>query len=519
MIKQLLMSAAVAAMAFSVSAEPKVLWEAPSAEGVLADWGKPVYSLTAADAAQIKAGDNIVITVASADKELSQYPQVSIIDGTNGGWPPLQNAIVNDACEVSFGITYDIATKIHENGISFNGNAAYISKVMLEEGSIEVGPYTVWFGPKQCAWGDAVSIPKEVFADVKAGDKIKVQYDKSASEHTLQILLGGWSGWNLPTYEAWKYDFFTVDEETGWITLDLVEALASYVVGEGDEATTYDAFSLLKDGGVVMQGPCLVNQVLFEPAAEEPAVNYYAVGGFQGWDVEQPAVFTFADGVYTLVAEKASTMKISTLAGNWDDFNSATIAPSGEAENGVVPFEVIQNYEFILDYEADWTVTIDPSKQTIKFATEDARPEVDIYLRGGMNDWGVDEAWKLTSTDGNIYTLANVSIEAGTEFKIADASWGTVNYGLDEAIAPDTTVTLVYNGNNCKLTQSVENATVEFNLSHKTLLISTGSGIEAISSDNASAVYYNLQGVKVANPTEGNIYIVKKGTKTSKVAF
>lgn len=519
MIKQLLMSAAVAAMAFSVSAESKVLWEAPSAEGVLADWGNPVYSLTAADAAQIKAGDKIVITVASADKELSQYPQVSIIDGTTGGWPTLQNAIVNEACEVSFGITYDIANKIHENGISFNGNATYISKVMLEEGSIEIDPYTVWFGPKQCAWGDAVSIPKEVFADVKAGDKIKIQYDKSASEHTLQIILGGWNGWNLPTYEAGKYDFFTVDEETGWITLDLVEALAAYVVGEGDGATTYDAFSLLKDGGVVMQGPCLVNQVLFVPAGEEPAVNYYAVGGFQGWNVEQPEEFTFADGVYTLVAEKASTMKISTLAGNWDDFNSATIAPIGEAENGIVPFEVRVDYEFILDYEADWTVTIDPSKQTIKFATEDARPEVDIYLRGGMNGWEADEAWKLTSIDGNVYTLANVSIEAGTEFKIADASWGTVNYGSNEAIALDTTVTLVYNAGNCKLTQSVENATVEFNLSDKTLLISTGSGIESISSDNTSAVYYNLQGVKVANPTEGNIYIVKKGTKTSKVAF
>lgn len=264
------------------------------------------------------------------------------------------------------------------------------------------------------------------------------------------------------------------------------------------------------------------NTVLLTAETSEetaPTVNYYAVGGFQGWNVEQPAVFTFADGVYTLVAEKASTMKISTLTGNWNDFNSATIAPNGEAENGEVPFEVKVDYEFILDYEADWTVTIDPSKQTIKFATEDARPEVDIYLRGGMNGWGADEAWKLTSIDGNVYTLANVSIEVGTEFKIADASWGTVNYGSNEAITPDTTVTLIYNAGNCRLTQSVENATVEFNLTNKTLLISTGSGIEFISSDNASAVYYNLQGVKVANPTEGNIYIVKKGTKTSKVAF
>lgn len=43
-------------------------------------------------------------------------------------------------------------------------------------------------------------------------------------------------------------------------------------------------------------------------------------------------------------------------------------------------------------------------------------------------------------------------------------------------------------------------------------------GVEAIeSNDNAPAEYYNLQGVKVANPTSGQLYIVKQGSKVSKV--
>ncbi|MDE7375432.1 MAG: hypothetical protein K2N16_01140 [Muribaculaceae bacterium] len=42
-------------------------------------------------------------------------------------------------------------------------------------------------------------------------------------------------------------------------------------------------------------------------------------------------------------------------------------------------------------------------------------------------------------------------------------------------------------------------------------------GIEAIDSENAPAEYYNLQGVKVANPTPGQLYIVKQGSKVSKV--
>lgn len=41
-------------------------------------------------------------------------------------------------------------------------------------------------------------------------------------------------------------------------------------------------------------------------------------------------------------------------------------------------------------------------------------------------------------------------------------------------------------------------------------------GVEGISVDNAPAVYYNLQGVQVANPANGQIYIVKRGNKVTK---
>lgn len=46
-----------------------------------------------------------------------------------------------------------------------------------------------------------------------------------------------------------------------------------------------------------------------------------------------------------------------------------------------------------------------------------------------------------------------------------------------------------------------------------------GDGIQAIEGNdaNAPAEYYNLQGVKVANPTPGQLYIVKQGSKVSKI--
>lgn len=53
-----------------------------------------------------------------------------------------------------------------------------------------------------------------------------------------------------------------------------------------------------------------------------------------------------------------------------------------------------------------------------------------IFIRGEMNDWGSDPEWEfLTTKKANIYILKGVSIEKGTNFKIADAAWGSINLG------------------------------------------------------------------------------------------
>lgn len=46
------------------------------------------------------------------------------------------------------------------------------------------------------------------------------------------------------------------------------------------------------------------------------------------------------------------------------------------------------------------------------------------------------------------------------------------------------------------------------------------AGISNVTIDNnAPSVYYNLQGVQVANPVQGNIYIVRQGNKAAKILF
>lgn len=57
--------------------------------------------------------------------------------------------------------------------------------------------------------------------------------------------------------------------------------------------------------------------------------------------------------------------------------------------------------------------------------------------------------------------------------------------------------------------------TFEFTITYDT----DGSGVDAIAAEeNAPAEYYNLQGVRVANPDNG-IYIVRRGSKVSKTVI
>lgn len=53
-----------------------------------------------------------------------------------------------------------------------------------------------------------------------------------------------------------------------------------------------------------------------------------------------------------------------------------------------------------------------------------------IYLRGAMNEWGALPEWEfLTTSESGIYEIADCSIDAGVQFKVADSSWSAPNCG------------------------------------------------------------------------------------------
>ena len=99
-----------------------------------------------------------------------------------------------------------------------------------------------------------------------------------------------------------------------------------------------------------------------------------------------------------------------------------------------------------------------------------------------------------------VYNYGGQKLIAGEEYTIADGV---------------TTFLITYNGVMCVMTNPAFP-----NLYLYTNLLNVQSGIEDVSADdNAEAIYYTLQGIRVTNPQPGTVYIVRKGDKVSKVLY
>lgn len=260
------------------------------------------------------------------------------------------------------------------------------------------------------------------------------------------------------------------------------------------------------------------------------------------WDPANAVEFTYANGVYTLELEGLTQFKISTANGTWDDFNAGALAYEGapdaiELDKAIALQASDQN--IVTPGSGDYTVTVAGDLSTITIV---AKGEIDtsfpaVYVRGDMNGWNAEEAWEMTVlVPEKVFSLkVPTAIAAGDGFKFADADWNKVNVGGDgEAIMVDTE-TEVYNGGNpanimleeefegtIYLTLDLEGAAyVYFDTTDGEDIpewaAEAVSGVKGVAvEENVAPVYYNLQGIRVANPENG-MFIQVKGNKVSKV--
>lgn len=270
-----------------------------------------------------------------------------------------------------------------------------------------------------------------------------------------------------------------------------------------------------------------------------------------GWNPANPLEFTQnADGNWEYADLHIQSFKISTVkaitgatvtndegeevvVSDWDQFNGGALGFEGEFTKDMVgtPIELTAWGENLnLPWEGDWTFVVSADYTTLTCTTTTPAPDgfTDAYVLGGMNGWAADDLWKFETADGVTYTFhctGETIIPAATEFKIGAANWAGINYTTGGEVIPDGEVLFgSYNiEGNMTFAEEFEGEIKlvlvdgQYNEAELYFTPEDMLGVEGVEIDaNAPVEYFNLQGVRVANPENG-LFIARQGNKTVKV--
>ncbi|WP_440903845.1 alpha-1,6-glucosidase domain-containing protein [Catenovulum sp. SX2] len=181
--------------------------------------------------------------------------------------------------------------------------------------------------------------------------------------------------------------------------------------------------------------------IMVKPAADKPkfAATAYIRGTVNangGWNTEDPMLYV-GNGKYvtSIYLESNDDNYMFKLASeDWGTINlgasNATVT-LGQAltlsgtDNGDIALPITESGDYV--FEVDATDPAAPiltvSKETLPYTGETA------HLRGFNGDWGTP--YSFTYYGAGYYGL-DVKATASTEFKIADANWANINFGMDE---------------------------------------------------------------------------------------
>lgn len=214
--------------------------------------------------------------------------------------------------------------------------------------------------------------------------------------------------------------------------------------------------------------------------------NLYLVGNGAGmtWDLPGTEIAPNADGSYTLNLSACDQFKVSKVNSTaWDGdggYNSGAFAPKNADHSftnavfntgGETVATEAWGENISLPANGRYTITINADCSQMTAVANFARPTAapDVYLRGGMNSWGSSDAYKFTNVNydantGNGEWTWTGTITAGVEFKIADSTWGNINYTTTDQIVWDKPINMLYNNTaNMKLSKDF-NGTITFKI-------------------------------------------------------
>ncbi len=267
-------------------------------------------------------------------------------------------------------------------------------------------------------------------------------------------------------------------------------------------------------------------QVIYMPAGTPaPTVDYYLIGGFNSWKSADPnAKFEAqADGTYVLnyVGTLTSGFKINDGDPNWGGVNIGS--------DGVTSLVVGEPFVYVNGADAkditmasnvkNPTITLNPEAGTILMEGEAVVAQFVYKLHG---DWQGEGSWSdiaMTETEGVWSAQVTVPATIGFGIKKVDAATNSqtawISADGNGIITAAGDYACKIEGTNFSLAPGTW--TLALNPETMVLTVSDDAGVDGVEIDNSNAPveYFNLQGVKVADPTEG-LYIVRRGNTVTK---
>lgn len=261
------------------------------------------------------------------------------------------------------------------------------------------------------------------------------------------------------------------------------------------------------------------------------AIDYYLIGGFNGWTTSDASCKFEAqgDGTYVLDYEGQLTSGFKINDGTWSN-DAANFGSNGSKLALGEPYKYQVGGSSSDISLADGVVdnphlVLDTNNGTLTITGQQAEVKITYDIWGNLPDKA--DVWSATpfvNVEGNIWVAKEVNVTAQSDFGIRELTNGSQSNWIWGAIGNNEISSVGTFACGIQAESAGVNFTIapgkwdlSFNAATMELTVTSGTnaveGIEV--EENAAPVYYNLQGVRVAEPTNG-LYIVVRGDKVAK---